>query len=204
MKQKYIRAIIIFIGLCLMTLCLANAQESATVDEIVTDLQFDLSLGNGCDEYFNEISGFADVIVENIELNGHILELMWIRIEVNNPITDFGEQISLYDLIDSGRIILNCEDSFIQVNQTLEIVDFPIKEIDYTLFPNPASDFVIVKARDVVNLTIYDVNGRIVLESNETFLERFKISLTKYQSGIYFIKVDDIYNRSATKRLIIK
>lgn len=70
------------------------------------------------------------------------------------------------------------------------------------LMPNPTKDIVIVSSNEIKaidNFNICDVSGRIVYEAK--FEER--ISLEKYESGLYFINFYDETKRLlATKKLL--
>lgn len=65
----------------------------------------------------------------------------------------------------------------------------PADELDVTLYPNPASDHLIIQTEEAVQrYRIYQSNGMLV-EAGEIELDR-KIDLSPYQQGSYFIQIE--------------
>ena len=88
-------------------------------------------------------------------------------------------------------------------------VEYPVgineqNQSGISLYPNPASDYVIVKLNneDVQSIVVTDVNGKIVLqqpvvaENNEC-----KLQVAKLLSGVYFVTVNQ-FRQSSTIRFI--
>lgn len=61
------------------------------------------------------------------------------------------------------------------------------------IYPNPSRDLVYIALRSVsdkVDVQIYDVQGKVILDANQHLLEdRASFDVAKIQSGIYFMKV---------------
>ncbi len=66
--------------------------------------------------------------------------------------------------------------------------------LEYKAYPNPATDYIILKVKDynTKNLLyqLYDINGKL-LESNKLTNTETGISMDKYASTIYLLKVID-------------
>jgi hypothetical protein len=68
-----------------------------------------------------------------------------------------------------------------------------ITELQASVFPNPTSEFITLSFDDIVdseiNIYIYDVNGRLVLNKNEHCVFDVQFSVLHLQTGNYFIIV---------------
>lgn len=75
----------------------------------------------------------------------------------------------------------------------------------FELFPNPASEFTVIKMPFKGNKTIkiFDVNGREI-SSLYTDLINIKLSLTKYKPGLYIVRVTSQNDQAFIKHLIIR
>ncbi len=77
---------------------------------------------------------------------------------------------------------------------------------DIKIYPNPASEYVIVQLGDTSKgtINIYDISGKSVFQNifdqNESNIQ---LSLEGITSGIYFLKIEQ-GNREITKKLIVK
>ena len=76
-------------------------------------------------------------------------------------------------------------------NTTFQVLSnsIPTKDVAISLYPNPTSSMVNIKAENTIKSTeLYDVQGRLIQinkeDSNEVVLD-----ISSYNSGIYFIKV---------------
>ncbi|MDP9956136.1 hypothetical protein J2X97_001773 [Epilithonimonas hungarica] len=74
--------------------------------------------------------------------------------------------------------------------------DIDTKKI--SIYPNPVKDFININSTAKVSkVSVYNVDGKILLEDNST-----KINLSKLQSGIYLMKIDFADGRSQTQKVI--
>lgn len=60
----------------------------------------------------------------------------------------------------------------------------------YSIYPNPADDFVVVNGENVKTVAVYDESGRIV-ESLAVENAECRIDTKSYESGVYFVKIGD-------------
>ena len=73
---------------------------------------------------------------------------------------------------------------------------------DYTLYPNPTTDFISIKSKNIIeHITIFDVNGKEVFKK-ELNSKNFDLRLS-LSTGVYMVRFDTDFN-SGYKRLLIK
>lgn len=77
------------------------------------------------------------------------------------------------------------------------------EEIDtrkISVYPNPAKDFININSTAKVNkVSVYNTDGKILLEDNST-----KINLSKLQPGVYLMKIDFADGKAETQKVIKK
>ena len=86
------------------------------------------------------------------------------------------------------------------------------ESLSFVMHPNPMTDFTILRMDGFsggLKLSLYDINGRILLEKNideieETQLRegRYRFDIPNLRSGTYLLKMTDAY-QSVSKKLII-
>ena len=80
----------------------------------------------------------------------------------------------------------------------------PQKELDVTVYPNPASTHlnlaINAESTEMLNLSIYDMRGREVWNGPS----KSQIDLDSFANGIYLLRLTDIHsNRQILKKIII-
>ena len=70
-------------------------------------------------------------------------------------------------------------------------------EIEY--YPNPTSNFVNFIYQGDISISVYDILGRRMIETNEKFID-----LSDYNKGLYLFKINDYYNQKFKLIRIIK
>lgn len=70
-------------------------------------------------------------------------------------------------------------------------------EIEY--YPNPTSNFVNIIYQGDLSISVYDILGRRIIETNEKFID-----LSDYNKGLYLFKINDYYNQKFKLIRIIK
>ncbi|MBN2612836.1 MAG: T9SS type A sorting domain-containing protein [Bacteroidales bacterium] len=87
-----------------------------------------------------------------------------------------------------GNLLHKSLDNYTDISKTEQITTSGLTEI----FPNPAEDYVMVKAPDGLNLqkvSFFDISGR-ELEEWKVNASQFIIDLSGYKKGIYFLKTE--------------
>lgn len=57
-----------------------------------------------------------------------------------------------------------------------------------TLYPNPSSEYFVIKGVDKANITIYDITGKQVLQE-QTYQAKDKVLVNKLEKGVYIVNV---------------
>ncbi len=76
----------------------------------------------------------------------------------------------------------------------------------FSIYPNPASGIVNVKANSIQNeaiIAIYDLNGRMVVNQNLLDGNNTQINISGLATGVYVVKINT-NNKSQTEKLIIQ
>lgn len=67
-----------------------------------------------------------------------------------------------------------------------------------SVYPNPVKDFININSTAKVSkISVYNADGKMLLEDNST-----KINLSKLQSGVYLMKIDFADGKSETQKVI--
>jgi hypothetical protein len=74
-----------------------------------------------------------------------------------------------------------------------------LKEINWTVFPNPTSDVITIQISSLDFSELYNSLGQRILISKSP-----DISLSNLKAGLYFVKVFDKSGREFTKKIIKK
>ncbi len=80
------------------------------------------------------------------------------------------------------------------------------EEINFEIFPNPASDKVIIKIdpeTKPIDLQIVDIAGKLIVYQELTDCKHIEIDVTNFNDGVYFVKLKSI-NSVIINKLIIR
>ena len=131
----------------------------------------------------------------------------------NDYIVDTWENVNLLTLgevdsiafslssTDNGTWGMNTPAYFCMDDITLSAVGIQdVTASDISVFPNPANNFIVVKAKQISEITITDLSGKEVYKSFENN-PRVKIDISSLCSGVYIISVKG-KNSVYTQKLI--
>ena len=76
--------------------------------------------------------------------------------------------------------------------------------IEATLYPNPVSDFLSVKADNINTISVFDLKGKLVNLVEADKADEWILNTKEYKSGIYFIRIDTDKGNAVRKFEIIK
>ncbi|MCL2289302.1 MAG: C25 family cysteine peptidase [Bacteroidetes bacterium] len=100
----------------------------------------------------------------------------------------------------------HCEESEKADEVTVVIDCVNIKEVQtdaFQIFPNPANNSVTIKGDGLIRVELFDLQGRKLAEYNN-LKDQLQINdLSKFESGVYFVKMYSENHQMATKRLVI-
>ena len=133
------------------------------------------------------------------------LNLIWERLACEN-VTHHTWIISA-DVRDDGSLILNAYKPEGEIFTLVMDKKGTVMDIDeqamiklYSIYPNPASDFVKISADSgqLSNVKVYNCLGMLV-EEKEVNASEVEINISDYNSGIYFIEADGVVRKIAVK-----
>jgi hypothetical protein len=82
----------------------------------------------------------------------------------------------------------------------LAVADFNQSNLEVSLYPNPVRDILNIEIEnDIQSIEIYNIQGQKVLSSNQK-----QINVSDLASGMYLVRIQDIDNNIATKKISIK
>lgn len=85
-------------------------------------------------------------------------------------------------------------------NNTLTSENFNTNNLEVSLYPNPVRDILNIEIEnDIQSIEIYNIQGQRVLSSNQN-----QINVSDLASGMYLVRIQDIDNNIATKKIAIK
>ncbi|WP_412464841.1 S8 family serine peptidase [Flavobacterium mekongense] len=137
------------------------------------------------------ISGSIAPVDSLSVLNNLIADGTWI-LRVEDPYNEDGGAITNFN-INICRVQASL----------LDVTDNPL--LDTKVYPNPTSgviNIVIPALNEKTNLTVYDLQGRMVY-SQETNQVENTIGLTGIQDGVYLIQIENA-SGSITKKIVLK
>lgn len=104
------------------------------------------------------------------------------------------EVVAMYD---NDRSSVGVVQTF---NLTVDVNEY--QENTYNIYPNPADNYVRIVGDNIRTVNIYNCLGALVdsFEINDNNLE---ISTSKYNTGIYFINIQQNNGETSTKKLVI-
>ena len=71
-------------------------------------------------------------------------------------------------------------------------------EFDLNYFPNPVSDKLYINYTNDVNISVFDINGRKILQTNNK-----TIDFSDFDYGIYLLKIKDVISSPLTFTLLL-
>lgn len=77
-----------------------------------------------------------------------------------------------------------------------------LEQQNIEVYPNPASNFINIKAENITNIRIINTVGQVMIK-NDVNTNHAQININDLQSGVYFIQIDT-EKESFTKKIIIK
>ena len=85
-------------------------------------------------------------------------------------------------------------------NTILSSSNFSQNNLDVKLYPNPVRDILNIEIEnDIQSIEIYNIQGQKVLSSNQK-----QINVSDLATGMYMVRIQDIDNNIATKKIVIK
>ncbi|WP_313091263.1 Omp28-related outer membrane protein [Chryseobacterium flavum] len=102
----------------------------------------------------------------------------------------------------SGEII-NAAGPFAINNSTLGINGANITANDFSIYPNPAKEYIKVQAKGKIDLKIFDTSGKVIIERSGVE-PNTEISIRTLIKGAYIVSIKEKDSEPKTKKLIIE
>ena len=81
---------------------------------------------------------------------------------------------------------------------------FSTTVVDFNLYPNPTSGNANIEVLDAQTITVMNMNGQVVFESNASKDQTvFNLPCTQWTKGIYIVKVNTL-NGVAVKKFVVE
>jgi len=81
--------------------------------------------------------------------------------------------------------------------------DFPVKNAQYLIYPNPAQNLVMVEGNSIISFyEIMDINGRVVASKHNVNNYFTNINTTFWAAGVYFIRIEDITQKKEVQKIV--
>jgi len=107
-------------------------------------------------------------------------------------------------LINGGNTI---RQGFQQPPISVEVISNSNSDLNALVFPNPVDTFITVQFLEElklpINIVMFDVAGRVVINTSKKPTNSFKLNMALYSSGIYVLNLSS-GNRKFSARLIKK
>lgn len=143
-------------------------------------------------------NGSAEVIVTG---GVEPYEFLWNNEMETAVISGIGQGTYVCTVTDANNCTISAEGYILDINVSELIVS------EWLLYPNPASDFIVVQSPDntsVKSILISDVKGRIIEMIPVFSLKRILVDLKKLSAGNYILRADCDNGTSKSFEVIIR
>jgi hypothetical protein len=153
----------------------------------------------GCDSIVNTILTIQDSNIVSVSLDGIILTsndtnattYQWVDCSNNYAPINGAIQQSFTPTVNGQYAVIVINNFCADTSACYAVTSVGIKkeeEMPLLVFPNPAKNKIILRLSGNINLSLYDVTGRMLL-NEKLMYNRGEIDLSSYSSGIYFMEV---------------
>jgi len=133
----------------------------------------------------------------NVYLDG---ELQTNIAETTYTFVDVSEGTYIYGVT---AIVGECESEMVEKEFTVVITGISEQDAAFSIFPNPADDYLQIIGNYIHEIALYNIVGQMV--ENVTVNDNHcRITTSNLNSGIYFIKIYSTDNQVYTRKIVIK
>lgn len=102
------------------------------------------------------------------------------------------------DLKIYNYVLTDAEVTNLYTNNSLTSENFNANNLEVGLYPNPVNDVLNIDTKEELSsVEVYALQGQKVLSSKEN-----KINVSQLPAGIYLVRIEDVNNNIATKKII--
>lgn len=114
----------------------------------------------------------------------------WTFAQFQLPETSENYQIAFEALLNNGRGVAL---DFINIDEYVEISELMNKEKDFSIFPNPFNNYLIITKENLksenIEISIKDITGEVIYNDNKIIDVQYILNLSDINSGIYFLEI---------------
>ena len=194
------------------TLDVAGLEITPVIDYNITGEVFiqksntSISLPNGnsmirsyfMDSMLTDLSAILVYNYEDADMNGITHNAKMVVVDDSGNLTEYQDiddldyQITSEFTNPSSFAIVTAGDAFL----SSETID---GQMSISIFPNPTSSILNINYDGELNISMYNILGKLILETNDK-----QINLSKYRSGTYILHVQNLESGNSTNFKIIK
>ena len=194
------------------TLDVAGLEITPVIDYNITGEVFiqksntSISLPNGnsmirsyfMDSMLTDLSAILVYNYEDADMNGITHNAKMVVVDDSGNLTEYQDidnldyQITSEFTNPSSFAIVTAGDAFL----SSETID---GQMSISIFPNPTSSILNINYEGELNISMYNILGKLILETNDK-----QINLSKYRSGTYILHVENLKSGNSTNFKIIK
>ncbi len=77
-------------------------------------------------------------------------------------------------------------------------------DLSVQMFPNPTNgELNIYNSSRILSLNVYDITGKMIETRNDVHREQYRMDLSSYQKGVYFVAVKDVDGNKSTRKIMV-
>lgn len=142
-------------------------------------------------------------------------DYLWSTGETTQSIEVAPEETTLYTVTVFNELDFDEATVMVVVEQQCQTVILPDDEEDTTfafqVYPNPVSETLFIQLNGVINMSnlkMFDVAGKLLFseileQTNQPYNFEKQIDVTNFQTGLYFVRLEDEL-RVITKKILIQ
>jgi len=169
----------------------------------------------GFSTYGPDYDGYVYLVAHTCQGDSqYIMRSKWQQIEIQDflALTNYG--VSGFDVLEAGGYVtLSCLTSYVGIEENRTPISLPKRLQIFSISPNPASKFIILKyavpEKDRVYIKLYDITGRALgvlydkVVDPGIYSQTYDFSIFQgLKNGVYFIKIATSKN-SIVKKITI-
>lgn len=166
----------------------------------VTEGVYDIQFTTACENTGRSITAELDSVslgTVNVPNTGSVSN--WQNVTLSDIRIDSGTNKVFKIIFNGGSLYLDSITFNSSQSSIVELYDRDNNEI--IVYPNPADDFIIIEAEDIVSIQVYSINGTSVIEDLSM---NKKIDVSHLLSGSYIVKIKLKGNAVARKLISVR
>lgn len=153
-----------------------------------------VALYGSCEDVQPLYCAVNELVVNGLIPNKTYYLQVWLEFSVSGKANTTSKSLN-----ESGEFVINVQDSSV-----LSTTDVQESKFDFSVYPNPAQDFITIKSRNTISsIEVFTLSGQKLLHEKTTSNNTTTIDVKSFNSGLYLLKINS-ETKSYTKKLVIK